>query len=230
MGGVMSRVKTQVDPKVLQFDSLSEAEKITGKDYTSDPMTSALGMLLHIDNAEREVEMLAGSDDTTLSNELDNYVRIVEDEGFQLVLTVPFTTSRSKSAESLFVYWHPEGILLRFDTYESARVNGGDFYYNWAPNENVDAYRFTSSGSFFDDEGEMVWSGNHDSRKALRYHISQLRSNGRFLPIWATQPFIWLLHYGDTEADGYDYKSINDERVDLLPDYVQKAISGRVES
>jgi hypothetical protein len=39
--------------KLLDFDSLNEAEKITGKSYKNDDDTTALGFLMHIENSKQ---------------------------------------------------------------------------------------------------------------------------------------------------------------------------------
>ena len=48
--------------------------------------------------------------------------------------------------------------------------------------------------------------------------------NGVFLKEWKKQPFLWLLHHGDTKVEGYNYEEINQKRLNLLPDYVKKCI------
>ena len=63
-----------------------------------------------------------------------------------------------------------------------------------------------------------------DCREAVRYYLGKMRENGTFLPVWKEQPFLWLLHYKDTEDK--DYEDITKERIKQLPEYVQEAIKG----
>lgn len=69
-----------------------------------------------------------------------------------------------------------------------------------------------------------IWVGDHDCRESLKNNISSMAENGIFLKKWKKQPFLWLLHHGDTEVQGYDYQKINEERLNRLPDYVKQCI------
>jgi hypothetical protein len=73
-----------------------------------------------------------------------------------------------------------------------------------------------------------IWSGNHDCREALKFNINQLAENGTFVKKWKKQPFLWLLHYMDTEKKDYDYNAINKERIAMLPIEVQELIKGEI--
>lgn len=77
-----------------------------------------------------------------------------------------------------------------------------------------------------DKELFYIWSGDHDCREGLKHNISKMVNNGKFLKKWKKQPFLWLLHYMDTENDNYDYEAINKERIAKLPKDVQELIKG----
>jgi len=223
----MNIKNTNIDEKsisdMLSFDGLAEAERITGQDYKTSDVTSFLGMGLARDNNQKLSAALELKDDTVFTNQLDNYVRIITDEGFESVLTVPFV-GNNDSDESLNIYWHSDGILLVFDTYDTERVNGGKFLYNWIPDDRSTMYRYTSSGGLATSDGQDVWCGSHDCRQALRHNIKRLRDNGTFLSQWISTPFLWLLHHGDVKNDDYDYKEINKQRSAMLPEDVQRSI------
>ena len=102
--------------ELLYFDAIGEAEKISGKSYKEDKYTGILGMLLMMDNREDKNKLLDLNDDTKLSNDLDNYLRIVKDEGFEIIYKEDFLSNHNDK-ESLFIMWNDkEGILLCFDT------------------------------------------------------------------------------------------------------------------
>jgi len=210
--------------ELLHYDAIAEAEKQTGQSYKENSMVSGLGMLLMWDNNQTKKELLDLNDDTGLLNELDNYLRIVRDEGFKIVLKEDFFDE--DNAESLFVLWNDkEGILLSFDTYRG-RVNGGCFYYNWKPkSSNIKDWHgvFTESGGFNTEHG--VWVGHHDCREAFRLHLADLRGNGTFIKPWIEKQFLWLMHYGDTkDKKYYNYDEINAKRIEKLPKNVRKNI------
>jgi hypothetical protein len=77
---------------------------------------------------------------------------------------------------------------------------------------------------FKDKEVINVWSGEHDCREALKFNINRLSDNGTFLKKWKEQPFIYLVHHGDTEIEGYSYGDINGKRISMLPKHIQEAI------
>lgn len=212
--------------RLLRFDPLAEAETITGSSYKGDPDTRALGFMLLQQNGAIKQQLLEVRGDTTFNNQLDRYLEIVAKEGFREILRVPFT-SRWNEQECLYVMYHDgDGILLTFDTYCGEKVNGGKFYYNIKMKPDEPNWHVISSGHYCQVGDDYVWVGDHDCREALRHHIAQLRAHGEFIKEWIEQPFLWLLHHGDTKDDNYDHKEITAERIAMFPIEVQKAIAG----
>jgi hypothetical protein len=72
--------------------------------------------------------------------------------------------------------------------------------------------------------GDAVLIGSHDCREALTFNLSQLAAYGEFVEPWAKKPFLWLLHWHDTNHSDYDHKAINRERLARLPNDVRKAL------
>ena len=217
---------------ILGADPLDIAEKITGTSYKDDSATVSLGMVLMQARRKELDTLMAQTDDTVFSNDTENYLRIVRSIGFQEILKVDFTNDYSKAPESLYVFWHDaDGILLKFDTYDTHRVNGGKFYYNWRPNDQtLRGPHVLSSGSYTEEtENGYVWAGDHDCREALRFHIRQLKTYGTFVKPWIRKPFLWLLHYVDTRSGTgkYDFEAINNERIVLFPENVRKGMGLR---
>lgn len=219
------KIMTDLDT-LLRTDPLEEAERITGVSYKENESTVALGLLLTMDNSKRKEKELLSRGDTTFSNELDRYISIIEDYGFEQLLNLPFEgqsySGEPAPKERFFIYWHPEGLLLSFDTFETTKVNSAKVQYNWKPNDG-DAgnwWKLTSSGGVRGD----CWVGDHDAREALIHHMDALKAEGKFLNPWKEAPFMWLLHYMDTKYEGYDYDAINKERIAMLPEEIQKAI------
>lgn len=77
-----------------------------------------------------------------------------------------------------------------------------------------------------DNNLRTVWSGYHDCREALKHTINSLAEEGDFLPKWKEQPFLWLLHHGEVNGDGFNYKEINEKKIALLPLDIQEIIRG----
>ena len=159
------------------------------------------------------------------------FLQIVKKVGFEEALKVDFK-GREDIDETLYIYWDAKrGILLCFDTYGDSGVNGGDFYYNWIPKDRQVAHKYTSGGVFEKHNDKVVWVGSHDCRTDVDINIRNLEENGEFVVPWVSRPFLWLLHYMDTEKYGGDekYKEANKRRIAMLPVDVQVAIRGNEE-
>lgn len=220
-------------------------------EFIRSPVANS-GLFVHAMSVNQlKNDALQKCDDTTFSNKLDRYQRIIGEVGFRKVLEIPFRSHNG--TDTFFVYWR-DGILLSFDTYGDL-VNGGTFSYNWKKGKN--GHNPLSSGGWYirDESGkptydeqfgdlkdtpealvkiaaynekwnrEKVWAGNHDCREAIRHRIAALEEFGTILPKWEFRPFLWLLHHGDTKIKDYDYAKINAERTAMLPDDVRAAIT-----
>ena len=287
--------KEKID-ELLNSDSLGIAEKITGKSYKEDDKTGNLGMLINIGLSEEKKKLLSEANDTCFSETTENYMRLVLEAGFELLLEEDFSYKCKYSGalykEKFFIMFHREySILLKWDTFQGKR-NAADMYYNWAFDINAKKWSFTSSGHCIHEEGfenfqdftiqfdenfnfyeiskELrdsqprwgnkgensyenyedfkvkddewyakvnetlkgvklfhIWCGNHDAREAIKHKINGLAENGVFLKKWKEQPFLWLLHHGDTKDEKYDYNALNAKRISKLPLDIQEIIKGK---
>ncbi len=217
----------------LNTDGLAEAEQITGKTYKESAETSALGFLLHRKNLDKKNKLLELLQDTGFTNELSDYLSILEKEGFKEIYSADFVCPGHDLNEKHFIFFNYEfGILLNFDTYDSSRVNGGHFYYNWKPKERLNwrDINCTKSGGFHsitEDKNsknlqDFIWAGDHDCREALRFNIRQLKEQGNFVTPWKFKPFLWLLNYADSRIKDYNYEKINSERIAAFPPKVRE--------
>lgn len=283
--------------KALAFDSLQEAENMTGKSYKEDDATGWLGMILHMEHSSKMNKLMEETNDTKFNETEQDYFKKVSDFGFKSLVILPFKNENNVEERLHIMFHYDYSILLVWDTHtwkddgswaKSGKSvpppsrNGGKFYYNWIPNNGV-RNGCTSSGSYIDNGDTnmsyscmfnpdltphilpkefrdiepklkdydyntfksksqewdskvksyladhptiMIWSGDHDCREALKFNINRLAENGTFLKKWNEQPFLWLLHYMDTKKEGYNYKSINEERIAMLPIDVQELIKG----
>tara|TARA_R110000824_G_scaffold12226_7_gene53632 strand:- start:51350 stop:52162 length:813 start_codon:yes stop_codon:yes gene_type:complete len=219
----------------LKTDPLGEAEKEIGAGYNDpDPLlgdaVTALGMKKMWENQAVKDEILKKRKDTLFRNTKDYYLAVIEENGFEKVLEIPFVSHDKQ--ETYFVYWHPDGLLLSFDTFNEDGINGGKIKYNWTANDwEKMPWGILSSHAPFktcQNNGEEIEyiSGDHDAREALIYNMDQLREHGTFLSPWKEQGFLWLLHHGDTKDEVFDYQAITEERIKMLPQHVQDAIKG----
>lgn len=254
--------------EVLHRDPVAEVEKILGKkvagDSAGEDALFALGHAFRVN--EYKNRKLAECDDTSISNTVDRYHRIIGEIGFEKVLEIQFASERWKETECqnerLYIFWRKKGgLLLSHDTFEGKNVNSGKVYFNWHPNESGSIperasgwYRIENdtgevpysesypNGELTTDpevlarmrrykekwDREAVWAGDIDCREAIRHRIRELERTGTFVTPWKFRPFLWLLHYEDKRTSHKYYKQINEERIAILPEFVQQAITPTV--
>ena len=212
--------------RLLAFDGLDAAERLTGESYKTDKATEALGFAMLLQNGEARREALEAVGDTTFSNALSRYREIIEGAGYELAHEESFESRWEPGSDRYFIYAHRDGLLLAFDSYGGDRVNGGKVFYNWRPSPDLgnERYGLTSSGGWhnYDDPENRVWVGDHDCREALLFRMQRLRDNGSFLAPWTKRPSaFWLAHY-------MDWKNVPDahaERVKVIEERTTARLS-----
>jgi len=70
--------------KTLHFNPLAEAEEITGKSYKNNEFTSMLGFMMAMEHNEKKTSLLEFFNDSTLSMNILDYIKIVEELGQQI--------------------------------------------------------------------------------------------------------------------------------------------------
>jgi hypothetical protein len=216
----------------LRFDAIDNAEQVLGVAASSKSLMAVAIMTMQA-NSARKNDLLLAREDSTLSMNTGDYITVVEAEGFKQVLKLDIPAygegdRRVDPSEFLVYFKQDEAILLAFDTYMGQR-NGGHFYFNWRPTEAYDITRHHISGCNGTND---LKAGSSDCREAIRLNIQNMRRRGNFLARWEVMPSLWLVHHGDrrlgTAPDGFAahayYDKIDQERLSMLPTYVQKAI------
>ena len=214
---------------VLSVDPISEFEVRSGKSYKTNSESENLEMMFSaMNHGALKAESLRNHGDVCWGMALDEYIKTVVDYGFEQVLCDVFTSDKWNHEDRYFIFWHPKGLLLSFDTWGGKSVNGGKVHYNWKP-ETENRHRYTSSGSYCDG----IWCGDHDCREGLIANMTAMESAGEFLPVWWHCPRLWLLSYADHETccsgpiHTWTSGEKTAERVSRLPEHVRHAICGQ---
>ena len=222
--GSTENVEDVID-SALSFSSFSTAEDLTGASSRTDKSTAAFGALLNIPTNHAKEKLLKSVDDTTRFNTLDDYLRITQELGFEVVYAKPFKGTLIDTEEMNYVLWRDDGILLHFDTYGGDDVRKGSFYFNWRANTHRCEGGLVEVSGCPSQEDTSIWVGSMDCREALRHKIGKLEKHGQILPQWASRPSLWLLSHGDTKTKDYDHKAITEAIIAELPEKVREAIT-----
>ncbi len=206
--------------ELLGFDPLQEAEIMTGRSYKHDIATSSIGLLLAVDNNQKKKELLKANEDSYYGMEFAEFVVLMDSMGFKSVASgfIP------NSEDEWFIDWK-DGILVVYDSFRGS-LNGAKAFFNYLPASD-NSYRGGFSGTAVEGpNGKNVWCGDFDAREGFKHRLDNYRDTGIFMKKWIRQPFLWLLHYGDTKVAGYDFDEINQQRIAMFPTEVQEAICG----
>lgn len=213
---------------LLRYDPLAEAEKITGISYKEDEQTQAIGFALLQSRSVMRDAALRERGDTVFHNELERYRGIVENYGFECVYVESFTGRRNGNEEQYFIYWHPDGLILAFDTYNTDHVNGANVHYNWKRNKGTEYWANASSRGLCDDwddpDADVVLLQSLDAREALIFNLDNLRANGEFVTPWIGEPMLWYLHHHGDPEENPDRADAQANRIARLPANVRDII------
>ena len=223
--------------KVLSYDSLHEAERLTGKSYKEDAATVGLGMALAVSGNRRKKELLEFARDTYWGITPGAALKRLVEEGFVIHASDEFSGTADHHAGQIdrwyILYDKRRGLLVWMETYGSkvepqSAINSIALYFNWKrANKEID-FPPHCSWAYYGPQGEdamdpnipsdqLVLVGSYDGREGLFNLIDWLEANGTFVTPWAKSPFLWFLTYADPEVKGYDHEAITAARLALLP-------------
>lgn len=219
----VTRVPDEVLADLINQDPSAIAEAVSGKSWAQDRGTADLGLwLTGMQHAAIERQLRARND-TLLHDTVDHYISVIEQAGFENVLTIPYVYN--DSPERCDTFFHSQdGALLVFHTNAGWAVGGAGLYYQWKPGDS--SFYPGGTGAIFGD----LWVGHLDAREGLIFRMSQLRKHGTFHTPWTRVdgwPHLspWIVHPGDGQPDNLtDFEILVEKRLSLLPAHVQKAI------
>jgi hypothetical protein len=172
--------------------------------------------------------------------DVKEFIMEIEKSGFEKVLEIPFTVLDMDDNPPMEMHDVFYAYFLR--KYGIKSVNGGNFFYEWVPNNLENAYLYTSSGGYEKIDNQMIWVGEHDCRSNIIGYILGLAEHGAFVTPWKSKSAIFrpkFVHYGDHHTSykepwdvGYNMykdacKNQGRERYNMLPDYVKVAMGDK---
>ena len=230
--------------RLLNFDALSQAEDMTGEDYHVSETTSALGMLMHIENGKRKRELLKSMNDTHYSIDFLDAVQIALDLGFEPVYAQYKERLKERSyhqddeyrSAHYNAYWR-DGILLILESY-GPTLNTGSIYFNYRNADGSTRWpdwdlglsggwsRMTPGfdGELEDDPWTLTVSMN--IVEGFRRKLARLEAApGFILDEWYIRPHMYLVSYTEEPEEGEtDWKALTAEKINGFAEPVRSMI------
>jgi len=175
--------------KSLNTDIIRQVEE-TAKEFgvTDEKLIQGTSLALFIQHNKDKSNLLHISGDSYHNIKLENYLDILQQEGFQNILEIPFHSNQWNYDDVFYIFWHPQKfILLELDSYNKKSVNGAKFYFNWVPNNLHDSWNFLHSGGF--SESSCQW-GRRSSCAAWARDARGQSGTGACHVGWADYPAV----------------------------------------
>lgn len=209
----------------LRFDPLSQAERVTGKDYKIDKGTESLGFAMHMVHSRNKQALLEFAGDTHFGMSWADFKSLLMKLGFTIHYTETFKKDGEDFSDELLLAFDAKrcALLVAESYWGGKSINSGTVYFNW--HHKGDEFKWLSgcSGGAVDDAQNQAVS--YDVREGLSFKLREADSLGDFVTPWIKRPFLWLLTYKDSNTKGYSYEAINADRLAKLPTEVLKLIT-----
>lgn len=237
-------IPTDPHEKITQlrdFDPLQTAADITGDQKLKDRETNLLGLgLAHLKHEQLNSE-LKKAKDVYRDMPFTEVLALLEEDKWEKLLDedIPFPENDPefveycKNVQDKFMIFWKNGILLTLDTYWGQRnLNTMKIYFELKAHGYPRLF-CANGGSYCVatriDENTAIWEiSSGVDQGGFRVYLKQIQELGTICETWYKNPkhdrFIWLLSHGDTKDPNYDYKAINQNRLDKLPDHVVRAM------
>lgn len=218
----------KVTEKVLTHDTLSEAEKILGKDHYSQFNDSEMkfAMWKATLDSQAKKDYLRSIGDTHFGMTWNEFKIMLTNYGFFNGLTYEFDYRDEK--EEVIIYYHPiKGLIVFATSWGKKSVNSGSLYAEIKANSKEDCeiiWRWLSTGGCIDKEN-MIYETQHDVREGLFSKLNELESAGVFLNCWTNKKrFLWFVDYLESKKEGYDFRVITQSKIEKLPTEARQII------
>lgn len=147
--------------------------------------------------------------------------------GFKIGLEYDITHDENEVDEAI-IYYHPQKGLVLWATsfWNKKSINGGTVYGmiewdDWKVACNV----FSGCSHGGNGEDKNIRDFSYDIREGLIHKLNRIDSTVKYLPKWqGITPFLWFVDYNEDDVEGYDYKTITNEKILKCPKELQEII------
>lgn len=222
--------------EILNIDTYSEAERITGKSHTDfNDNEQMFALALHAQHSKTKRETLKANNDTHFSMKWNEFKSLMLQNGFKIGLSYEFDNEGIENEAILF--YNNYGIVVwstsYYDSLNEAKLYAQIGYEGEITfvNKTMEYWEKTyqelvmtpelevaleSLRGFSHDAFMSIEKGIHislDCREGMFYKLNEVKRNFTFFKEWTSSPFLWFLDYTETRDSGYDYKKITKEKL-----------------
>jgi len=129
--------------KILEFDPIDVAEKISGKSINENETTESFGIALAFGASQIKKKMLKQNEDLYMGISLVEMQEVLSKMGFERVFWRQFENSGREEVtiEYHFAFWHPTKFLFfTGESYGGNQINGAKVYGYWKGEGRPDHY------------------------------------------------------------------------------------------
>jgi len=225
-------MNSKVTEKILNKDSLAEAEQIFGGKHWSEfsDEERVFALLKAFCDNQVKAEHLKSIGDTYWGIKWNDFITLIESYGFKKGMKYDFIppkhglTDEPDRIEEAIIFYHPgKGLILWATSYGNKdHINGGTVY-GMTQYEKFDWDIFSHCSHGDNGEDKNIRDFSYDIREGLIYTLNRMDKNTRLLPIWSgRKPFMFLVDYAESEVKGYNYKAITNNKLKMCPEEMQE--------
>ena len=213
--------------ELLSHDPIDEAYKISQEVGASEKEAMSLGFILFQGHNKLKQELMESLNDTFYNMKWDYCEEILKglgfiEEYFELFNLWQYNDDNTPRAPEFYTLWIQKDlpIIISFESWASSnKVNSIHVHYCIKQTEENkkevwDLHLHNRSPLIIynrEEEKEELSEQvkcTFDGREGLKVHLSEIQQYIHPDP-WKEKPFLWLLNYNETKANGSDHQDIS---------------------
>lgn len=226
--------------RLLKYDPIAEAEKISGKGHWSNfsEQDNMFALLLNMQHAENKEKVLKGNKDTYFSMSWYYLMEVLSENGFKVGTEWEFIDDQYNQThkEKAGIYYREDGVVVFAESHNDCKsVNGGKCFYELEMKEGVsdrEFFHLLHTGCCY---GENKLENQLDIREGLIHELNKAAMYGNFIKIWKNRRSLWILDYMEShkkidhdakyEVWNKQYKEVTMEHISKCPKELKVMVS-----
>lgn len=224
--------------KLLNYDVISEVEKLSGKSHWSEfsELDNMLALSMNINNSNKKEKILKENKDTYFGMSWNYLIELLKDNGFEIGTEWNFVDNQygKINNEKAVIYYRKDGVVIFAESYFNGKsVNSGECFYELQYNDDLekDIFNLIHTGCYYD---KNKIENKLDIREGLIYNLKKAENYGKFIKKWKNRKNLWILDYMESKnkinhESGYNvwseqYKEVTLQHILKCPKELQEIV------